>query len=270
MTDTRQPIVLSIAGSDNTGGAGIQADIKTCCAYKVYAATVITGVTAQNSRKVFGVEPVSLSMISQQIDSIFEVMRPDAVKTGMLPSPEIIRLVGEKLRQYDVRNIVVDPVMVATNGGELVKTGNQTIEAFVEHLLPIADIVTPNISEASEFFGKNVRNMDAEAVCRRLKEITGAKSVLLKGGHSSADAASDYLFDGTSLTEFSSQRIVTDNTHGTGCTLSSAIACSLAMGKDIKEAVAEAKEFISEAIASASNLKIMEGPGPLDFFVNIE
>jgi len=267
MTNTKQTIVLSIAGSDNTGGAGIQADIKTCCAFKAYAATVITGVTAQNSRKVFGVEPVSLPMLLEQIDSIFEVMRPDAVKTGMLPSPEIIGAVARKMREYNVKNIVVDPVMVATNGGSLVDPGEETTDMFVNELLPLATIVTPNISEASRFLNKDVSQMDPEIVCKELLNRFKSRSVLLKGGHSDNRSANDYLFDGHSVICFSSPRINTANTHGTGCTLSSAIACALANGKKLDEAVSEAKNFVKDAISSAKDLRIMTGPGPLDFFV---
>lgn len=262
-----QKTVLSIAGSDNTGGAGIQADLKTCCAFGVYGATVITGVTAQNSRKVFGVEPVSLSMLDDQIDAVFEVMRPDAIKTGMLPSPQIIKRVAEKLKEYDVQNLVVDPVMVATNGGSLVAPGNDTIEAFIEYLLPLATIMTPNISEASVFLHSDTSEMDPHAACELLLEKTGAHAVLLKGGHSSTDIAADYLFDGDTFTSFESHKIETPNTHGTGCTLSSAIACGLAKGESLTKAISDAKVFINKAIASAATLQVMNGPGPLDFFV---
>ena len=262
-----QKIVLSIAGSDNTGGAGIQADIKTCCAFGIYAATVITGVTAQNSIKVFGVESVSIRMLEQQFDSIFEVMRPDAVKTGMLPSSEIIEVVACKLREYGVSNIIVDPVMVATNGGALVSPGKDIVDAFTEKLLPIATVMTPNISEASRFLNRDTSVMDPETVCRLLKEKTSCMSILLKGGHSHGDVSADYLLDSDKLTCFESHRINTPNTHGTGCTLSSAIACGLAKGETLTTAVSNAKSFIDKAIASAATLHVMNGPGPLDFFV---
>ncbi len=262
-----QKIVLSIAGSDNTGGAGIQADLKTCCTFGIYGATVITGVTAQNSRKVFGVEPVSLSMLDDQIDAIFEVMRPDAIKTGMLPSPQIIKRVAEKLREHNVHDIVVDPVMIATNGGTLVASGKETINAFIDYLLPLATVMTPNISEASEFLNTDPSVMDPETACQMLLDKTGSRAVLLKGGHSSGDFATDYLFDRKTFTSFKSQKTDTPNTHGTGCTLSSAIACGLACGKNLAEAVSDAKDFIVRAISSAADLKVMNGPGPLDFFV---
>lgn len=265
----KQPVVLSIAGSDNTGGAGIQADIKTCCAFRSYAATVITGVTAQNCYGVYGVEPVTMSMLDAQIDSIFQVMTPDAAKTGMLPSPEIITRVAEKMKEYGVINLIVDPVMVATNGGNLVPPGDETVRAFKEMLMPIATLITPNITEASALIGEDVKNADPLETCKRLLDVTQAKAVLLKGGHSdNPDISIDYLYDGMTMTELSSKRIATNNTHGTGCTLSSAIACGLAKGETLLQAVDYAKAFISKAIESAKDLKISEGPGMLDFFVS--
>ncbi|MDE7438299.1 MAG: bifunctional hydroxymethylpyrimidine kinase/phosphomethylpyrimidine kinase [Muribaculaceae bacterium] len=264
-----QPIILSIAGSDNTGGAGIQADIKTCCAFRSYAATVITGVTAQNCYGVYGVEPVSMSMLDAQIDAIFQVMTPGAVKTGMLPSPEIIVRVAEKMQEYEVKNLIIDPVMVATNGGNLIPPGKQTINAFRESLMPIASIITPNVKEASALLGKEVKNADPLKTCREIIATTRAKAVLLKGGHSdNPEIAIDYLYDGDTLTPFASKRIDTENTHGTGCTLSSAIACGLANGMTLTEAVSQAKAFISKAIESAKDLKISKGPGMLDFFAS--
>lgn len=264
-----QPIVLSIAGSDNTGGAGIQADIKTCCAFRTYAATVITGVTAQNCYGVYGVEPVSMQMLDAQIDAVFQVLTPNAVKTGMLPSPEIIRRVAEKMKEYSVRNLVIDPVMVATNGGNLVAPGEETLQAFRDALMPIATLITPNITEASALLDRDVKNADPLTTCQEILDTTHAKAVLLKGGHSdNPEAAVDYLYDGETLTPFVSKRIDTENTHGTGCTLSSAIACGLAKGLTLKDAVAEAKSFISKAIESVKDLKISKGPGMLDFFAS--
>lgn len=261
-----QPIVLSIAGSDNTGGAGIQADIKTCCAQGVYAATVITGVTAQNSKGVYGVEPVSLNMLRMQIDSIFEVMRPEAIKTGMLPSPEIISLVAEKIREYELHNVVVDPVMVATSGGTLVKPGEDTMREFKRSLLPLATVVTPNLSEASAFAMEDISDMEPYRACEKLMNIFLSRSVLLKGGHSSEKYSIDYFYDGKHIKEFKEKRIDTQNTHGTGCTLSTAIACGLAKGLDTEKAIREAKKFVTKAIKGGSKLEMMSGPGPLDFF----
>lgn len=263
-----QPIVLSIAGSDNTGGAGIQADIKTCCAFGVYAATVITGVTAQNSYGVYGVESVSANLLDAQIDSVYDAMTPGAVKTGMLPSPEIIRQVADKLIEYNVKNIIVDPVMIATNGGVLVPPDNATFEAFKERLFPLATLITPNLHEASSLINQDIREIEARTACEMILDVTDVKAVLLKGGHSESDEYSiDYYYDGEIFKEFRTEKIDTLNTHGTGCTLSSAIACGLAKGDDILTAVDNAKSFIYRAIKSAKHLNITDGAGPLDFFV---
>ena len=261
-----QPIVLTIAGSDNTGGAGIQADIKTCCAFGVYAASAITGVTAQNSCGVYGVEPVSLNLLRLQIDSIFEVMRPDAIKTGMLPSPEIISLVAQKISEYNIQNVVVDPVMVATNGDNLVTPGDETLLEFRNSLLPLATIVTPNLAEASAFMAKDVSEMNPLSICERLLNLFKSKSILLKGGHSSGNRSIDYLFDGFNFYEFNEEKVNTQNLHGTGCVLSSAIACGLAKGQNLLQSVEHGKQFVTNAIKKASRLKIIDGPGPLDLF----
>lgn len=267
MTLRKQPIVLSIAGSDNSGGAGIQADIKTCCAFGVYATTAITGVTSQNSRRVYMVENVSEQLLRSQIDSIFETMTPDAVKTGMLPSARIIAIVAEKMKEYEVKNLVVDPVMVATNGDSLVKGESEIVSEFEDSLLPMARVMTPNLNEAARFVGDGFDRMSPEEACSRLLSLSRAKAVLLKGGHSSREDSTDFLLDGSELTTFTSERIDTTNTHGTGCTLSSAIACGLARGKSLKETVGEAKEFITRAIRGAATLDICRGDnGPLDFF----
>lgn len=263
----KQHVILSIAGSDNTGGAGIQADIKTACAFSVYAATVITGVTAQNSHGVFGIEPVSLDLIRRQTDAIFEVMTPGALKTGMLPTPEIIEVVAELASHYKIKNLVVDPVMVATNGGSLTKPGEETVKAFTDYLTPLSTIVTPNMEEASRFLGQNVAEMDPGHACEKLLDVFHSHSVLLKGGHRVNGFSTDYLYDGKTMIILSTPRIDTANTHGTGCTLSTAIACGLAMGKPVIEAVENAKSFINKAIGSAVGLHIMRGPGPLNFFV---
>lgn len=263
---SRQPVVLSIAGSDNTGGAGIQADIKTCCAFGVYAATTITAVTSQNSHHVYSVEVCSPAIIESQIDSIMETIRPDAVKIGMLPTPEIIELVAKKIRQYNIENIVVDPVMVATNGDSLVKGGSDIKEAFINHLFPLATLVTPNIPEAKQLL--DIDSLDSKEICLRLIEKCNIKTVLLKGGHMQDEQTVDILFDGEDYTSFVLPRLNSINTHGTGCTLSSAIASGLAKGKSLKEAVAEAKEFVYNAIYYAENIQVATGPGPLNFLWN--
>ncbi len=261
------PIVLTIAGSDNSGGAGIQADIKTCSAFKVYAASVITGITAQNSKHVYGIEPASLKMLEMQIDSIFEVMTPDAVKIGMLPTTECISVVSSKLRKYKPKNIVVDPVMVATNGDSLIIGSNDIVKEMKRSLLPLATIVTPNRKEASVLLGEPVENLSPEEACRNLKDICCCKAILLKGGDFSGDKSTDYLFYDNHIKSFSSKRVESLNTHGTGCTLSSAIACSLAKGESLEKAVQIGKEYVYDAIKEGSKYSIMEGRGPLYFFV---
>lgn len=262
----RQPVVLSIAGSDNTGGAGIQADIKTCCALGAYAATAITAITSQNSHHVYSVEVCSEPIIESQIDSIMETISPDAVKIGMLPTPDIIKLIAEKIRQYNLKNIVLDPVMVATNGDALIQSGSSVKEAFIDHLFPLATLVTPNIPEAKELLGTDC--LDPKEICLRLSERCNIQAVLLKGGHTQGEQTVDILFDGKDYTSFSHPRLNSINTHGTGCTLSSAIACGLAKNKSLKEAVEEAKEFVYKAIYYAEGINVAKGPGPLNFLWN--
>ncbi|MCM1440511.1 MAG: bifunctional hydroxymethylpyrimidine kinase/phosphomethylpyrimidine kinase [Roseburia sp.] len=259
----KQPVVLSIAGSDNSGGAGIQADIKTCCALCVYAATTITAVTSQNSNHVYAVDVCSLNIIESQIDSIMETIRPDAVKIGMLPTPEIIRMIAGKLKYYKLNNIVVDPVMVATNGDSLIKGGSKTIDAIIDYLFPLATIVTPNIPEAETLIGS--ASLNIKDTCEKLVKDCNMSAVLLKGGHCEDEKATDLLFDGKEFTTFSQPRIKSINTHGTGCTLSSAIACGLAKKQTLKQAVANAKDFIFNAIRYAEDINVTKGPGPLNF-----
>lgn len=259
------PIVLTIAGSDNSGGAGIQADIKTCSAFKIYAASVITGITAQNSKHVYGIEPVSMKMLEMQIDSIFEVMAPDAIKIGMLPTSDCISLVSEKLRKYNPKHIVVDPVMVATNGDSLIK-GDGVLKEMKRSLLPLATLVTPNKKEATALLGEPVDRLSPEVASINLKDICCSGAILLKGGDFNGEESIDYLYDGKNLKSFSSKRIDTPNTHGTGCTLSSAIACELAKGNSLVKAVQIAKDYITNAIKKGKEYNIMEGRGPLYFF----
>ncbi len=260
-----QPVVLSIAGSDNSGGAGIQADIKTCCALGVYAATAITAVVSENTRHVYDMEVMTKKLVASQIDSILEFIRPDAVKIGMLPTPEIIKTVSDKLKEYNLRNIVVDPVMVATNGDALVDGSDRTVEAFKEYLFPISTLITPNIPEAARLLGITPDQIDLERDVIRLVDDFKLNAALLKGGHSEDDMAMDYLRSGSSTEIFKSKRINSINTHGTGCTLSSAIACGLAKNLSLQQAVTEAKEFVYHAIEQAEGLNIAEGPGPLNF-----
>ena len=253
--------VLSIAGSDSSGGAGIQADIKTIAAHRLFAETAITALTAQNTLGVTGVLDIDPAFVAKQIDVVFEDIRPAAVKVGMVSSAAIIEAVADALERHAAANIVVDPVMVATSGARLI--GNDAIEALKERLLPLADVVTPNMPEAAVLCGFPV-NDDAsmERAANELSErVQGA--VLVKGGHSAA-RADDVLVARAGAPAFwlRAPRVDTQNTHGTGCTLSSAIACGLAKGLPMEEAVRAAKDYVRGALAAGLNLG--KGSGPLD------
>lgn len=252
--------VLSIAGSDSSGGAGIQADIKTIAAHRLFAETAITALTAQNTLGVSGVSEVDPSFVAAQIDAVFEDIRPDAVKVGMVSSPAIIEAIAERLRAWDARNVVVDPVMVATSGARLIDEG--AVAALRAHLLPMADVITPNIPEAEVLCGFSLESEgDRQHAARQLLALCGG-AVLVKGGH--GDGAADdvlALQDGT-LRWFRHAAIDTKNTHGTGCTLSSAIACGLACGLPVGESVSRAKAYVTGALAAG--LELGKGCGPLD------
>ena len=250
---------LAIAGSDCSGGAGIQADIKTMTANGVYAMSAITALTAQNTTGVYGVVEVSTEFLERQLDCVFSDIYPDAVKTGMVSSAALIEATAHKLKEYGARNIVVDPVMISTSGSRLIAEG--AIEALERLLLPLADLVTPNIPEAETLFGEKIRNAsEMERAAKALHERYGC-AVLLKGGHSVSDA-NDYLYAGGQGKWMEGRRIDNPNTHGTGCTLSSAIAANLAKGCSMEAAVCRAKEYISGALAAM--LDLGRGDGPLN------
>lgn len=252
--------VLSIAGSDSSGGAGIQADIKTIQAHHLFAQTAITALTAQNTTGVYGVLDVEPAFVEQQIDVVFEDIRPDAVKIGMVSSPMIVDAIVDALVRNGATNIVVDPVMVATSGSEL--SSNEAVVALREKLIPLATVITPNMPEAEVLFGAHIENAaDQERAAIEIARATGV-AVLVKGGHGENDA-NDVLArpDGT-VTWFEGERVDTANTHGTGCTLSSAIACGLAVGKPLDEAVKSAKDYIIGALSAG--LDLGRGSGPMD------
>ena len=256
---------LTIAGSDSSGGAGIQADIKTMTANGVYAMSAITALTAQNTTGVQGIYEVSSEFLGEQLDSIFTDIFPAAVKTGMVSSSELIRVIAAKLKQYNAKNLVVDPVMVATSGSRLIS--EDAIETLKEELLPLAVVITPNIPEAEVLCGMEIKSReDMEAAARKINEQFGC-AVLCKGGHSIADA-DDLLYTGSESIWFRGRRIDNPNTHGTGCTLSSAIASGLAKGKTLPEAVAAAKEYISGALEAM--LDLGRGSGPLNHMYAID
>lgn len=262
--------VLTIAGSDSCGGAGIQADLKTFSANGVYGMSVITAVTAQNTVGVFSVQDLDESIIRAQIDAIFTDIKVDAVKIGMVSKISTIEAISEKLKEYKPDLVVLDPVMISKSGFSLLKPESKT--ALINNLIPLATIITPNIPEAEEILkeiSSDIKNIETvEQMELAAKEIykLGCNNVLLKGGHLQNDAT-DVLYDGRNITYFRSNRINTKNTHGTGCTLSSAIASQLALGFSITEAVKKAKDYITVAIEHS--LDIGHGVGPTNHFYSL-
>ena len=250
---------LTIAGSDSSGGAGIQADIKTMIANGVYAMCAITALTAQNTTGVTGIMETTPEFLREQLDNIFTDIRPDAVKTGMVSSAELITVIVEKLKEYNAVNIVVDPVMVATSGAKLIS--DEAIDALKTELLPIAAVITPNIPEAEVLSGMKIKNEDDMVAASRAVNKKYGCAVLCKGGHSINDA-NDLLVDGDSIKWFYGKRINNHNTHGTGCTLSSAIASNLAKGFTLEKSVELAKKYISGALSAM--LDLGKGSGPMD------
>ncbi len=256
---------LTIAGSDSSGGAGIQADIKTMCAHGVYAMSAITALTAQNTTGVTGILEVSPEFLAMQLDAVFTDIFPDAVKIGMVSSASLIRVIADKLKQYGARHVVVDPVMVATAGSRLLRDG--AVARLAAELLPLAEVVTPNIPEAEVLAGATIRSpADMELAARTIGERCGC-AVLLKGGHNLNDA-NDLLWRGGEARWLHGQRIDNPNTHGTGCTLSSAIASNLARGMDLEEAVRRAKAYVSGALAAM--LDLGSGRGPMNHLFDLK
>lgn len=252
--------VLTIAGSDCSGGAGIQADLKTMTAHKVYGMSVITALTAQNTTGVYGVLETSPEFVAQQIDCVMTDIFPDAIKIGMVSSSEIIHVIAEKLREYPVKNVVVDPVMVSTSGSKLLS--DDAVEALTKELLPLADVLTPNIPEADVLSGISITNREEMVQAAEVLAQQFRGDILIKGGHleSSAD---DLLYQqGGQPVWYPAERVNNPNTHGTGCTLSSAIACGLAQGLTKRESVEQAKQYIITALKAQLNLG--KGSGPLN------
>ena len=250
---------LSIAGSDSCGGAGIQADIKTMTLNGVYAMSAITALTAQNTTGVRSIQDSSPEFLKDQIDAVFEDIFPDAVKIGMVSSAELIKVIAERLTFYKAKNIVVDPVMVATSGASLIRT--EAVSALEKELIPIAYLVTPNIPEAEMLTGNKIATRDdMQKSAKQIAEAYGC-NVLLKGGHSINDA-SDLLYSDGQAQWLEGKKINNPNTHGTGCTLSSAIASNLAKGYGLADSVKRAKEFISGALSAM--LDLGQGSGPMN------
>lgn len=256
--------VLTVAGSDCSGGAGIQADLKTFSAHGVYGMSVIVSVVAENTSRVIDIQDISPDMIEKQLDAVFEDIEVDAVKIGMLSGLECMKAVSGKLKKYKPSNVVIDPVMLAKGGHALMR--ENALEFFKAELIPQAYLLTPNIPEAEAITGITLSDESDCMKAARLIYSMGAGNVMIKGGHGTGEAK-DILFDGESYYTFSTQRINTKNTHGTGCTLSSAIASNLAKGKNTREAVQKAKDYVTMAIRNS--LEIGKGHGPTNHFYNL-
>ena len=257
--------VLTIAGSDSSGGAGIQADIKTITAHKMYASSAITALTAQNTTGVYGILEATPDFVARQLDCIFQDIRPDAVKIGMVSNGKIIEAIAAKLKEYQAQNIVVDPVMVATSGSRLFL--DEAAQSLVELLFPLATVITPNLPEAERLSGiPEIR--DAAGMLLAAKKLSQGISagILVKGGHLE-HSSDDLLYFGGKELWFRAERVDNPNTHGTGCTLSSAIACGLAAGRALPQAVQQAKEYITGALEAG--LTLGKGSGPLDHCWNL-
>ena len=262
--------VLSIGGSDPSGGAGIQADLKTFAANGVYGMAIITALTAQSTRGVKAIHCPDSGFIEAQIDCLFDDIQPAAVKIGMLGNGAIISRVAARLKHYQARNIVVDPVMLASSGQRLLDPA--ALDLLIHELLPLASLYTPNLDEGASLLGTQ-RPASRDAMLRMAEHLhpLGQSAVLLKGGHLPGDECPDLLVDGSGDSYwFSSQRVDTNNLHGTGCTLSAAIAANLAQGNgDLNQAVAKAKNYLTRALAGADQLNIGSGPGSLHHFAEL-
>ena len=260
------PVALTIAGSDSGAGAGIQADLKTFAALGVYGVTVITAITAQNTVGVRAVQEIDPAVIAAQLDAVAEDFSIGALKTGMLSSAPIIEIVVAGIRRHRLGPLVVDPVMIAKSGDRLLR--EDAVESLRRLLLPVAHVVTPNIPEAEVLAGRPIRShSDRVAAGRAILEL-GVQAVVIKGGHSDEDPIVDLLVDHDGVHEFRAARIATSSTHGTGCTFSAAIAASLARGRDLPDAVGEARDYLSRLLAAAPGLG--HGHGPMNHFPSPE
>jgi hydroxymethylpyrimidine/phosphomethylpyrimidine kinase len=253
----RQPVAMTIAGSDSGGGAGIQADLKTFQALGVYGASTLTAITAQNTVGVRAVHEIPTDVIAAQIDAVVEDIGVDAAKTGMLSSAQIIATVADRVRHWRLERLVVDPVMVAKSGDRLLR--EDAIQALIHDLLPLALVLTPNIPEAEVLLGRAIGTEDEIRQAARDILDLGPRAVVMKGGHRTGDAT-DILYDGRAFHTFEAERVDTPNTHGTGCTFSAAIAAGLARGEDVLDAVEAAKHYVDEAIRRSRPLGSGHGP----------
>jgi hydroxymethylpyrimidine/phosphomethylpyrimidine kinase len=263
MTAGRTPIALSIAGSDSSGGAGIQADLKTFSAFGVYGAAVITALTAQNTWGIAAVEPVAAPFVAAQIDAVLCDLDVGCIKTGMLANAGIVEAVVRGVRKAQRRPLIVDPVMVATSGAMLLAP--DAIDALKRELMPLATLITPNLPEAARLLGSREAASETEAAAQaKALRFLGCGAVLLKGGHAKGETAVDYLCDGAGVERLVRPRIDTPHTHGTGCTLSAAIAALLAQGVGLMDAVTRAKAFVWQALEGGRAIGIGHGNGPVD------
>jgi hydroxymethylpyrimidine/phosphomethylpyrimidine kinase len=258
------PVVLSVAGSDPSGGAGVQADLKTFSALGAYGTAALTALTAQNTRGVSGVLPVPGEFVADQLTALFDDLDVRAVKTGMLGGPDVVDAVVDSVRRFNPRHVVVDPVMVATSGDRLVT--DETVAAIRERLLPVASVITPNLPEAATLLGWDKVAPERMAEAGTALRGMGAAAVVVKGGHDDGPEAVDVLVDADGVHELREQRVMTKNTHGTGCTFSSAIAVRLAFGAPLRVAVADAKRYLTGALLAADSLDVGGGNGPVHHF----
>ena len=258
--------VLTIAGSDSGGGAGIQADIKAISAMGCFASSAITAITAQNTLGVDAVHPVPLDILAAQIDAVLSDIGTDAIKIGMLHSAEVVSLVANKIEQYGITNVVLDPVMVSTSGHRLIEI--EAIEVLKQRLIPLARVITPNLPEAEILSGCTITAQQEFPQIATLLSHNNSTSVLLKAGHLNGDTLTDYFYNAEegSMTLLPSKRVDTRNTHGTGCTLSSALAAALARGESLTEAAISAKRYIEQAIITGAKYDIGHGHGPVNHF----
>jgi len=259
------PIALTIAGSDSSGGAGIQADLKSFAAFGVYGASVITALTAQNTQGVSGIHPVPADFVTAQIDAVFSDLAVGAVKIGMVAHPATIEAIAAGLVRWAPRHVVLDPVMVATSGDRLLAA--EAVDALRTKLIPLASVITPNLPEAAALLDAPIAESEA-AVAEQGRQLLamGARAVLIKGGHGQGAESIDYLIDAERSIALAAPRVATKNTHGTGCSLSSAVAAGLAKGDDLETAVRHAKAWISAAIAAADRFAVGHGHGPVHHF----
>jgi hydroxymethylpyrimidine/phosphomethylpyrimidine kinase len=262
---TTTPVALTIAGSDSSGGAGIQADLKTFAALGVYGASAITALTAQNTRGVSGIHAVPADFVTAQIDAVFSDLDVGAVKIGMVAQAASIDAIAAALLRWSARHVVLDPVMVATSGDRLLAV--DAVEALRARLMPLAAVITPNLPEAAALLDEPVAASEAEIESqgRRLLAL-GCRAVLIKGGHAEGAQSIDYLIDAERTIVLAGPRVATRNTHGTGCSLASAVAAGLAKGEDLERAVRNAKAWVSAAIAAADRFSVGRGHGPIHHF----